>query len=223
MGPRFLLPVLSVLLLLTPVAWGQQSVDNDPYHLVRDATTRVMQVVSSAQDYVQEDPDRYYRQVQDILDPLIDYRGFARGVMGAYASSERYRSLDEAGRAQLRDQLDRFTQVIRQGLVRTYSKGLLAYAQARIEVPPPAAGENTDAARVSVQQLVYTDKVEPYVILYQMKRDRTGSWKLRNVIIDSVNLGEIYRSQFEAEARKYEGDLDRVIANWSTVDVDADA
>ena len=37
-------------------------------------------------------------------------------------------------------------------------------------------------------------------------------WQLRNIIIEGVNLGEIYRSQFEASARKSNGDLDVVIA-----------
>ncbi|WP_197484180.1 ABC transporter substrate-binding protein, partial [Halioglobus sp. HI00S01] len=80
------------------------------HDVVREASEKVMQVVEEAQGYAEEDPDRYYGEVQAILDPVIDFRGFARGVMGPYASSDRYRSLDEAGRAELRDQLDRFTE-----------------------------------------------------------------------------------------------------------------
>jgi phospholipid transport system substrate-binding protein len=55
-----------------------------------------------------------------------------------------------------------------------------------------------------------------------MGRNKAGDWKLRNIIIESVNLGEIYRSQFEASARKYEGDLDSVIDNWTTVEVETE-
>ena len=43
---------------------------------------------------------------------------------------------------------------------------------------------------------------------------RDGSWKLRNLIIENINLGEIYRGQFEAAALEAGGDLDVVIANW---------
>jgi phospholipid transport system substrate-binding protein len=56
--------------------------------------------------------------------------------------------------------------------------------------------------------------------MYQMGLDRSGTWKLRNMIIESVNLGEIYRNQFESAARRYEGDLDQVIANWSVEELD---
>ena len=56
--------------------------------------------------------------------------------------------------------------------------------------------------------------------MYQMGRDRSGEWKLRNMIIENVNLGEIYCSQFESAARKQDGDLDAVIANWSAISVE---
>ncbi len=193
--------------------------DRSAHGVVHSATTSVMQVVADAQAYVDDDPERYYRAIRDVLDPVVDFRGFARGVMGPYATSERYRSLDEAGRAQLREQLDRFTEVMRDGMVRTYGKGLLAFGGSRIELSDPAA-EDKDASRVSVEQLIYSENSEPYVVMYQMGRGRDGDWKLRNMIIESVNLGEIYRSQFESAARKENGDLNAVIENWSAIEVE---
>jgi len=206
--------------LLVPGAWAQQA-ETVPtaYDVVQDATVQVMEVVEQAKSYVDAEPERYYQAVQAVLDPVIDFRGFARSVMGPYASSERYRSLDEAGRVQLRGQLDRFTEVMRLGLVRTYSKGLLAFGSSRIEVVQPP-DDVVESSRVSVRQLIYSDEPEPYVMMYQMGRAKTGDWKLRNVIIESVNLGEIYRNQFQAAARKYDGDLDSVIDSWSSVEVD---
>lgn len=184
------------------------------HDVVRQATDQVMSVIDAAQDYAAEDPERFYREIMTILDPVIDFRGFARGVMGPYASSQRYRSLDESGRAQLRGQLDRFTDVLREGLVRTYSKGILAFGGSRIEISQPDPNEaNLD--RASVTQLIFGEQNEPYVLMYQMGKDKSGEWKLRNLIIESVNLGEIYRNQFQSLARKYDGDLDQVIDNWS--------
>ena len=218
-----LLRVYTILLagfcLLTAGAWAAAT--TSAYEVVQDATVQVMDVVAAADEYVDEDPDRYYQQVQNILDPVIDFRGFARSVMGPYASSERYRSLDEAGRVQLRAQLDRFTEVMRLSLVRTYSKGLLAFGGSRIEVEKPSA-EDDAGSRVGVRQLIYSDDPEPYVVLYQMGKTKSGSWQLRNVIIESVNLGEIYRNQFQAAARKQGGDLDSVIDSWTTTTVEVE-
>jgi phospholipid transport system substrate-binding protein len=199
--------------------------ESTPYAMVQDTTTQVMEVVAAADAYVEADPERYYQQVQDIFDPLVDFRGFARRVMGPYASSDRYRSLDEAGREQLKGQLDRFTSVMRLSLVRTYSKGLLAFGGSRIEVAPPEEGESGEAGknRVSVSQLVYADRSQPYEVLYQMGQGKSGDWKLLNVIIESVNLGEVYRDQFLASAREQDGNLDTVIDGWTTVVVDVDS
>ena len=215
---------LGVLMLAQGVSAqpGEVGVKDDltAHDVVQTATTNVMEVVNEAKDYAEQDPERYYQAVQEILDPVVDFRGFARGVMGPYATSERYRSLDAQGQAQLRAQLDRFTEVMRKGMVRTYGKGLLAFGGSRIQVSNPSA-EEASSSRVSVEQLIYSDAVEPYVVMYQMGRDRSGAWKLRNMIIESVNLGEIYQSQFEAAARKQNGDLDAVIDSWSAPEVES--
>jgi len=183
------------------------------YEVVRETTQNVLSVVQGAQDYVNEEPERYFEQLQAVLDPVIDYRGFARGVMGEYATSKRYKSLDEAGRAQLRSQLERFTGLVRDTLISTYGRGLLAFGGSRIKVEePPNLDESLRV--VSVQQQIFNDGPKPYLVNYQMGRDKAGNWKLRNVIVESVNLGQIYRSQFEAAARKHNGDLDLVLDNW---------
>ncbi|MFV8820135.1 MlaC/ttg2D family ABC transporter substrate-binding protein [Haliea sp. E17] len=202
------------LMCWAALASGQDAQEQSANDVVRAASEKVMAVVEEAQSYADQDPERYYGEIQQILDPVVDFRGFARGVMGPYASSDRYRSLDEAGREQLRDQLDRFTEVMRTGLVRTYGKGLLAFGGSRMDVSPPAA-DDPAVDRATVEQLIYSEKAEPYVVYYQMGRDKSGEWKLRNMIVETVNLGEIYRSQFQAAAREHEGNIDAVIDTWS--------
>jgi phospholipid transport system substrate-binding protein len=187
--------------------------------VLRHTTDRVLNVIENARSYVDEDPERYYAKVKEVLDPVVDFRGFARGVMGDYATSERYRSLDEAGREQLREQLERFSDVIREGLVRTYSKGLLAFGGSRVELDSGDGGA-VDDTRATLKQLIFSDASQPYVVIYQMARARDGQWQMRNLIVESVNLGQIYRSQFESAARRYDGDLDKVIANWDTTALD---
>ncbi len=214
---------LAAALVLAAGTSLAHAVDTNPpqgaHEVVRQATEAVMSAVDEAQAYADAEPDRFYEQLQEILDTVVDFRGFARGVMGPYASSERYRSLDAAGREQLREQLERFTEVMRVGLVRTYGKGLLAFGGSRIEVPELSEKEAA-GSRAAVRQLIFNDGAEPYVLVYHMGRDRDGSWKLRNMVIENVNLGEIYRSQFESAARKHGGDLDQVIASWTAVEIE---
>ncbi len=207
-----------VLGILSCISTSMASAD-DAIAAVQTATDGMLAVLSEAPGYVEENPERYYQAVHKILDPVIDYRGFARGVMGAYASTDRYRSLDEAGRDKLKEQLARFTETMRVGLIRTYGKGLLAFGGSRIEVVDDESID-PEAKSASVRQLIYAEDSDPYTVLYQMGRNREGEWKLRNVIIEAINLGQVYRNQFEAAARKYDGDLDAVINNWASPDVE---
>ena len=221
---RRLAMLAGVMVTVAAMAAGSvaRAVEQDPRsaaQTLRETTEDVLEVIENAQGYVDEDPERYYQAVHEVLDPVVDFRGFARGVMGDYATSERYRSLDEAGREKLREQLERFTETMRKGLVRTYSKGLIAFNGSRVELDEE--GSREEGGRATLKQLIYSDEAQPYVVTYTMGRERDGSWLIRNLIVEDVNLGQIYRSQFEASARKYDGDLDTVIANWTAEGLDS--
>jgi phospholipid transport system substrate-binding protein len=227
--PQMLARLLGQALLIALVVFGASlsradDTDNslvpvDPFSqtasdVLESTTERMLAVIDEARAYVDEDPERYFSAVNDVLDPVVDFRGFARGVMGEYATSARYRSLDEAGRDKLRGQLERFSETMRSGLVRTYAKGLLAFGGSRVELDESSAGAPEDT-RSTLKQLIYSDSGQPYVVIYQMARDKDGQWRMRNLIVENVNLGQIYRSQFEAAARRFDGDLDAVIDNWN--------
>lgn len=182
--------------------------------VLEQTTTDVLAVIEEAREYADADPERYYQAVHEVLDPVVDFDGFARSVMGEYATSTRYRSLDEEGRNKLRDQLERFSETMRVGLVRTYSKGLLAFGGSRVEIDDSSSKE--EGRRASLRQLIYSDQTQPYVVFYTMGRNRDGHWLIRNLVVENVNLGQIYRSQFEASARRYDGDIDEVIDTWDT-------
>jgi phospholipid transport system substrate-binding protein len=189
------------------------------YDVIEKTTNDVMVLVNGAGEYVDEDPERYYRELQALLDGLVDYAGFSRAVMGPYASKQRYDSLDSAGKQELRKQVKAFTGVMRVGLVRTYGKGLLAFGSSRTEVLRPEEVES-EGRNIAVTQLIHGDAPEPYVILYQMRLGKKGGWKLRNLIVETINLGIIYRNQFLSAAKDYDGDVDQVIANWTAPDED---
>ena len=95
-----------------------------PDQVIREVTEQVMQVVSEANTYFDEEPERYYREIDAALAALVDWRGFATAVMGDYYS--RGRSMDSAGRTNLKRQRDEFAETLREGLIRSYAKGLLA-------------------------------------------------------------------------------------------------
>lgn len=188
-----------------------------PEQVITDVTQRVMEVVAEADTYFDQDPDRYFDAIDQVLSDLVDWRGFATAVMGEYYS--RGRSLDPEGQVALKAQRDRFAATLREGLIRSYAKGLLAFGGANMEVQGVEA--SPQSARIaSVTQLVYGEADRVYTIRYQMGQYKDGNWRLRNLIIETINLGEIYRNQFSALAKAADDDLDRVIEDWNAAIVE---
>jgi phospholipid transport system substrate-binding protein len=216
---RSYFPYLALVLYFAamPIV-GAAGKPGNAYEVVRSASDRIMGIVESAADYAEKDPERYDRELLSVLDEVVDFSGFARGVMGPYASKSYYKSLSAEEKAVLRAQVKRFTKEIRIGLVRTYGKGLLVFGGSKVEVQRPN-DEAEDPNKSSIVQLIYSDAPEPYVIQYQMRRSKKdGIWRLRNLIVEDINLGGVYRAQFQAAARDSDGNLDAVIDNWITTE-----
>ncbi len=198
-------------------AYGEQ---RGPYEVVSDTTVRVTKVIEEARSYVDKDPERFYGEIETILGEVVDFPSFARGVMGKYGSKRYYDTLPDAEKAKFRGRVERFTATFRDRLIRTYAKGLLAFDGNKIEVLPLSGDADLEGS-VNVEQHIYGNAPQPYVIYYKLKEGRDG-WKLRNVSIEGVNLGKTYQSQFSSAVRRYNGDLDKVIDNW-TVEPEANA
>ena len=184
-----------------------------PTPIIESTTFQIMTIVGEAPDYFDTDPDRFYSEIGSVLDKTIDWRGFAKGVMGEYASNARYRSLDDGGRKALIEQLDSFTDIMKSGLIRTYAKGLLAFSGSKFEIVDDEAVD-PNARSASITQLVYGSGDRTYTVRYQMGRSRDGSWRLRNLIVADINLGQIYQNQFAAAAKSANGDVGKVVAEW---------
>lgn len=217
--------VLVAALLLLPVSLRASDTAVSPAGpgaVIGAATERIMALVEEAPEYFDEDPERYFSAIGGELDKVVDFRGFARGVMGTYASSSRYKSLDASGRETLKNQLDRFTTVLRESLIRTYSRGLLAFGGSEVELADTEFSEQNDRV-ASVLQRVHSDEGNVYLIRYQMGQYRDGQWRLRNMVIEDISLGEIYRNQFEAAVEEMGGDVDRVITSWNDTSVAVDS
>jgi phospholipid transport system substrate-binding protein len=209
---RLLQTGLAAAALLACALAGAVLPTAEPYQLVQQTTERVLKIVTDARDYYEAEPQRFHRQIEEVMDQTVDFDGFARGVMGRYASAQRYQALkSEAEKAAFRAQVARFTDSFKRGLIQTYAKGLLRFDGNRIQTFPgkPAAG-----GAVSVMQHIHGNAEKPYIVQYTLRQDRRGDWKVRNVMIEGINFGQTYRNQFMAAVEQHKGDIDKVIDNW---------
>jgi phospholipid transport system substrate-binding protein len=210
---------LVLAVVLASPLWADNA-GKTPHQVVEATTQTVLKVISDGKQYFDKDPDRFYGEVRGVLDPIVDFDGFSRSVMGRYGGPQYSRGLKTPEeKKRYIDQVKRFSDTFKNGLVRTYGKGLLTFEGQKIDVVPPRQGDIDrvkKGAAVDVTQLIHGSADAPYVVRYKMRLDtRTKEWKLRNVTIEDINVGQVYRSQFESAAKKYNGDLDKVIETWT--------
>ncbi len=199
-----------LLLALTALSIGAAA--PQPHEVVQQTTEKVLAIVNEERASYEKAPERFNQRIEATMAPAVDFDGFARGVMGRYASAQYYNSLkSDAERAAFRGQVERFTTTFRRGVIETYAKGLFKFNGQRIETLPgkPGAG-----GTVTVKQQVYGDNPKPYLVQYTMRADSDGTWRVRNVVVEGINLGQTYRSQFATAMQQNKNDIDRVIATW---------
>ncbi|MCQ4346076.1 ABC transporter substrate-binding protein [Pseudomonas stutzeri] len=188
---------LLVLLACLPFAGHAAAT---PQQVVQATTDRVIGELNSNRERFRQDPEAFYRALDGILDPVIDFDGFARGVM-----TVRY------SRQASPVQMQAFQDSFKRSLVRFYGGALLEYENQEIRMLPAVPQREPDRATVNMEVVGRSGAVYP--VSYTLER-KGGAWKVRNVIINGINVGKLFRDQFADAMRRNGNDLDRVIATW---------
>lgn len=190
-----------LMVLVAPFSMAQPAAAaKDPQVLVEGITQELFVLVREHNAKKISD-DAYFTQVKGILNDVVNFPFIAAHVMGKQA-------FDQASATQR----SQFVDVFRDGLVKSYAKGISGYADSEINVVGVVPDAKNDK-RVTVHQEV-SDKGTLHKLDYTLVQAKSGEWKLVNVTLNGVNLGVSFAGQFKAAMRKYGNDVDAVIANW---------
>lgn len=194
---RFSVGVLVIgTVLLAPVALAAPQ---EPQTVVEQVTKELF-VVAKASSAPDAKEDVYFGEVEKILDEVVDFRFIARAVMGKEAF----------GKASS-EQKAKFADAFKSGLVKSYAKGIAGYADSDIKVVGAKVSPKDPTRAVVRQEVSYEGNV--HQLSYTM-RLQGEDWRVINVVLNGVNLGQSFTSQFSAAMRKEKGDIDNVIAGW---------
>jgi phospholipid transport system substrate-binding protein len=176
----------------------------DPVAVIRNGTDALLKVINEGKTYFDKDPDRFYAEVQKVLDPTVDFSNFARGVMAV-----NYKRATPEQRA-------RFESTFKTGLVRTYGKALLDFGDEKIDVLP-SDRPRQQPDRDTVKMEIHSKEGKVYPVLYSMRLGDGGQWRIYNIVINGINMGITYRNQFASamKAPENHGNLDQVISQWA--------
>ncbi|CAD5375629.1 Toluene tolerance protein ttg2D [Pseudomonas sp. OF001] len=188
---------LLVLLACLPFAGHAAAT---PQQVVQATTDKVLGELNSKREQFKQDPEAFYQALDGILGPVVDFDGFARGVM-----TVRY------SRQASPQQMQAFVDNFKRSLVKFYGGALLEYDNQEIRMLPAVASREPGRASVNMEVVGRTGAIYPVTYTLEQK---DGAWKVRNVIINGINIGKLFRDQFAESMRSNGNDLDKVISTW---------
>ncbi len=183
---------------------GTVQADVPPDQLVRERTTKIIELLKKNKDTYAKDHKKLYAMVQEQVLPYFDFRAMSRLVLGKH-----WREANE-------DQRNRFAAEFRDLLVRTYATALLKYTNEEVLYLPfrSSPGEKTVTVKTEVKQ----GGGGPLIPIHYSFYLTDASWKVFDVTIDGVSLVTTYRGTY-AEKIRTEG-LDALIATMAKSDKD---
>ncbi|MDA7085224.1 ABC transporter substrate-binding protein [Pseudomonas sp. SA3-5] len=171
------------------------------YQVVEQTTTTLLEDLKVNKDQYRNDPAAFYASLNQILGPVVDVEGISRGVM-----TVRY------SRQATPEQMQRFQENFKRSLMQFYGNALLEYNNQDIRVLPPSGKQNPQ--RTSVNMEIKDGNGTLYPLSYTMV-NQDGGWKMRNLIINGINVGKLFRDQFAQSMQNHSNDLDKVIDTWA--------
>ena len=189
-----------LLLMLACLPLAGHASATTPQQVVQTSIDRVLGELTAKREQFRQDPEAYYQTLDSILGPVVDFDGFARGVMTV-------RHTRQASPAQMQAFQDNF----KRSLVRFYGNALLEYDNQEIRMLPAPPSREPNRASLNMEVAGSNGAIYPLTYTMELK---DGSWKVRNVIINGINIGKLFRDQFADAMRSNGNDLDRVIATW---------
>jgi phospholipid transport system substrate-binding protein len=192
---RGLLVILAALPLMANAVAATSAHD-----LVQDTTTRLLADLAANKEKYKQDPQDFYTALNTIVGPVVDAEGISKSIMTVKYS-----------RKATPEQMQKFVENFKKGLFQFYGNALLEYDNQGIVVDP-AKDESGD--RTSVGMTVKSSSGAIYPVSYTLEKIN-GEWKLRNVIINGINIGKLFRDQFADAMQRNGNDLDKTINGWA--------
>jgi phospholipid transport system substrate-binding protein len=189
---------LMLLMALPAAAFAASS----PQQVVQGTVDALLSDLDANKQTYRQSPDAFYKTLNDILGPVVDGDGISRSIMTVKYS-----------RSATPEQMARFEENFKRSLMQFYGNALLEYDNQSIRMLPARTEQD---GRANVGMEVTGSNGAVYPVSYTMV-ERDGKWLVRNVIINGINIGKLFRDQFADAMARNGNDLDKTIDEWGAV------
>ncbi|MDD1013308.1 MlaC/ttg2D family ABC transporter substrate-binding protein [Pseudomonas rubra] len=189
---------LLVLLAALPLMAGASALS--PKEVIEKTTTQLLADLQANKEQYKANPGAFYDALNANLGPVVDADGISKSIMTVKYS----RNATPA-------QMQRFQENFKRSLMQFYGNALLEYNNQGITVGK--ATQDGDE-RASVDMSVKGNNGAVYPVQYTLTNIK-GEWKVRNVIVNGINIGKLFRDQFADAMNRNGNNLDKTIDGWA--------
>ncbi|WP_339528904.1 ABC transporter substrate-binding protein [Pseudomonas mucidolens] len=190
-----------LLVLLAALPLMANAVAAPSAHDIIDRTTKeLLADLAANKEKYKQSPGEFYDALNGIVGPVVDADGISRSIMTVKYS-----------RKATPEQMQRFQENFKRSLMQFYGNALLEYNNQGITVSP---AKDESGKRTSVDMQVKGNNGSVYPVSYTLEKIN-GEWKVRNVIINGINIGKLFRDQFSDAMQRNGNDLDKTIDGWA--------
>lgn len=190
---------LLVLVALMPL-WANAATGTSAHQLIQGTTDQLLSDLAANKEQYRSNPQAFYDALNRIVGPVVDADGISRSIMTVKYS-----------RKATPAQMTRFQENFKRSLMQFYGNALLEYNNQGITVGP---AKDESGNRTSVDMQVKGNNGAVYPVSYTLEKIN-NDWKVRNVIINGINIGKLFRDQFADSMQRNGNDLDKTIDGWA--------
>ena len=176
---------------------------HDAHAMVDERIHALLALIESSKSSNKTTEKQRIALVDEALGEVVDYRRIARRVMAKY-----YKKASK-------EQKKRFFTVFKDSLLSTYANGLWEFHDYKVRLlplKPTSSGKRKGS--IGFEVVTSSGRIFPVnqSVFYHKKNQR---WMVQNVIINGINMGQLFRDQFARLVVDSQGNIDLAINAWT--------
>jgi len=197
------LALLLCTLLWMPYVCANGPQLQDAHIMVEERIHSLLGLIESSKSSKQITEKQRIALVDEALGEVVDYKRIARRVMAKY-----YKKASK-------EQKKRFFAVFKDSLLGTYANGLWEFHDYKVRLLPlKNASEGKRKGSIGFEVITSSGRIFPVnqSVFFHKKNQR---WMVQNVIINGINMGQLFRDQFARLVVNNDGNIDLAINAWT--------
>lgn len=199
-----ILTFISVTALVISAGWVTAD-SLTPEQIIDQTSTEVLKIINENNDKVRNDPEYVNKIIDEKILPYVDVKAMGKLILGKY-----WKTATDTQRAD-------FVREFQDMLIRTYSKSIADYGNAKVEVLPVQGEQSNKLHRVKTE--LDLGSGEPLQVDW-MFRKVDGNWKAFDLIVGGLSMVKNFRTSFSQEIS--ETSLDALISRLASTNAEPD-